>query len=302
MVLAGGIPEERPGRENARPAGADHRRAPATSWCNRPLAGGYTRLMVLFVRPGGLGLLALLSTACLAAGEARAPATDSVLEACAGRWIARHPKSVVGRGHDSVLEIERGPQGWTIRFDSVSYPGVVQRGEETYARGEPRPLRVEGDRLAYDWPLHADGELRAVEQTFLIEPERLTLPAWIERDARTWAYVQRDSRFLIRTEHDPHEVPTGSATLEGFPLFSTPVTYHAAVQENLAANGQDSFVIRFTQTDSAGAPVELGALVEDPEWHLWFQHTTTIGEQRWERLAESDWERIRALPAARPGN
>jgi len=248
--------------------------------------------------PGWLGLAALLSTACLAGGGAPAENTDSVLEACAGRWIARHPKSVVGRGHDSVLEIERGPQGWTIRFDSVSYPGVVKGGEETYSRGEPRALRVHEDRLAYDWSPHANSELRAVEQTFLIEPERLTLPAWVERDARTWAYVHRDSSFLIRTEHDPHEVPTGGATLEGFPLLPTPVRYHAAPQESTDRNGQPSFVIRFTQTDAEGAPVELGALVEDPEWHLWFQHTSTIGEQRWERLEENEWECIRALPGA----
>jgi len=296
MVLARTIPEELPARRN------DARRRQAALAPPRDVAlrsspaGGYTAFVHL--RLGSLGTAALLSSACLTSVEAPPPAVDPALEACAGRWIARHPKSVVGRGHDSVLEIERGPEGWTIRFDSVVYPGVVKPGRVTYARGEPRALRIDGDRLAYDWPLYSEGELRAVEQTFLIEPERLTLPAWVERDARTWAYVQRDSRFLIRTEHDPHEVPTGNATLEGFPLLPTPVTYHAAVQESLAANGQDSFVIRFTQTDSAGAPVELGALVEDPEWHLWFQHTTTIGEQRWERLDEREWERLRALPDA----
>ncbi|MBK7874712.1 MAG: hypothetical protein IPJ77_03010 [Planctomycetes bacterium] len=224
--------------------------------------------------------------------------TDA-LAACAGRWIRRGPQSILGRSTDLVLEIDRGPDGWTMRQDQVLHPGVRPRHEgEVEARrgGAPSPLSVDGDRFVYRTVLYADGALHEVRHTFRIDGEKLRFPAWVARGEREWAFADTREDIVLRTEHDPRIVASGAATLVGIPQRPTPIAYSAGFEPEAGRADVRPFVIRFAQPGEHGAQEELGRLIEHPEWGCQFVRFNTYHEGTWTRLPDAEWARIAALP------
>lgn len=185
-----------------------------------------------------------------------------------GTWTSEGPRTILGAGSDRTITLKRSGEGWTITFVTKHY--AVRRGAKAPPRVEqdgPHPVRVEDQEMVI-----SKGKDGATQRyTFLCSPERLILPAVVQKEPGRWEYRSPDDAFSVRCEHDPFEIPVGKAQMPGVLLGKGFYSYEEAPRSPLWPRAR---YLRFLErSDEAGQLVERFRLIFDE-----------YGRPRYERL------------------
>lgn len=164
-----------------------------------------------------------------ACDDAPSPTPDQGLmpQSFEGNWL--HPSPWHVGGYDTILEMWRKGDSWTITFTSISVHNEhLNRNKTVTVRG-PFEAQMQDGVLTYI----ENGRKR--EHTIKLEKrwrDCLVLPAINQVDAKTWVFKAPDdirgtgTRFAtFECEHDPRIVPVGTATVRGTRWTNEPRFY-----------------------------------------------------------------------------
>lgn len=234
-----------------------------------------------------------------APSTAESPQAADPLARFEGRWIVRGPYTPIHSGSDRVVVIARSDDGWTIAWGRVRHPGIVRKDQlTTFFMDRATPLAWREAGLEFESP-ELPGRVQRI--TADMRAGHLVLPCVVQRDARTWEYADGLSGGVFVCEHDPLQVPSGSAEHPDARWVGLPSSYRFTEKASLLEPGQYVPVIEFRQQNPEGgedlcAELMLDRGVEGPYVRITHLSKAYFGRV-WEPLSNEELARLRALPA-----
>ena len=152
-----------------------------------------------------LGMLAW----CLASSAQDSTGQSILIE---GAWTHRGPKTVIGEGADTTVVVSRETNAWTITFETIRFPSVVQKDAKPVThRAGPYIATVDDKELVFT------KYGKEVRYTFLCDSNRMILPAFVQKKPGEWVFREDREFFRIQCEQDPFKIPVGKAGIPGVP-------------------------------------------------------------------------------------
>jgi hypothetical protein len=173
-----------------------------------------------------------------------------------GTWSERGVRNIIGAGTETTVIVKKNEIGWTITYEIVRYPSVNDKGAVPVIRTEG-PYKVTVD----DQELVIAKEDKEVRYTFLCDPQRMILPAIVQKRPGEWAFRSESESFVVRCENDPLKVPMGKAEIPGVLGGRGFYSYEEAPRSRLSTRGQ---YLRFLdRSDEKGQLFERFRLIFD---------------------------------------
>lgn len=226
------------------------------------------------------------------------PAADP-LARFEGRWIVRGPYTQVHRGSDQIVVIERGDDGWTLASGGVQHPGIVRKDQPTtFQMGRAVPLAWRANGLEFEHP-SIPGRIQRI--TADMREDHLVMPCVVQQDARTWEFADGREGGVFECEHDPFQVPTGTATHPELRWMGLASSYRVTEKDSVLERGKRVPVIEFWQREPDGGEVLCAELVlehraEGPQVRITHLSKAYFGRV-WEPLSAEELARLSTLPA-----
>ncbi|MEX2140766.1 MAG: hypothetical protein WD894_16000 [Pirellulales bacterium] len=188
-----------------------------------------------------------------------------------GTWTHSGPRSIIGSGADRTVTVKKVGDDWTITLVTTHYPSVREKDAKPREQREgPYPVHVDDQDLVFT---REKGKVPA-RYTFLCAPERLIMPAIVQKKPGLWEYRYEYQSFRIKCEDDPFKTPVGKAQISGVRLGKGYHSYEEAPRSRFWPRAR---YLRFLErSDEGGQLFERFRLIFDD-----------YGWPRYERLFET---------------
>jgi hypothetical protein len=188
-----------------------------------------------------------------------------------GTWIHQGPRSIIGSGTDRAVTLKKAGDEWTITLVTTHHPSVrEQDAKPREQRDGPYPVHVDDQELVFT----RDRSKAPARYTFLCAPERLIMPAIVQKKPGLWELRSEYESFRVKCEDDPFKTPLGKAEVPGVLLGKGYYSYEEAPRSRLWPRAR---YLRFLErSDEGGQLCERFRLIFDD-----------YGWPRYERLFET---------------
>lgn len=189
-----------------------------------------------------------------------------------GKWTEHGVRNIIGAGTETTVILKKNGNEWTITWEFVRYPSVNEKTARPILRADgPYPVTVDDQELV------VTREGKEIRSTFLCDPQRLILPAIVQKKPGEWAFRSEAESFVVRCENDPFKVPVGKAEIPGVPGGHGFYSYEEAPRSLSSPRGQ---YLRFLdRSDEKGQLFERFRLIFDRYGSTRYEAILETGER-----------------------
>lgn len=179
----------------------------------------------------------------------------AVTPLASGTWRLRGPRTVTGRGTDTEVTLSQSDERWFIALRHFRFAGVNAPDRAPTIRSEG-PFELQEDRGVISYR----DDTRWRRLSFRIEPERLIMPAFVERKPGQWVYESWHGSFRLELPQSHREVPVGKAS---FPSTVNRNGYYTYEEAPYTPGTPEGRHLRLLTREKDGRLVERQRLIFD---------------------------------------
>jgi hypothetical protein len=189
-----------------------------------------------------------------------------------GVWTHCGVRSILGQGVDTTITLKKEGMEWRIAYERILYPSLHEKGAKPELLLEgPYLVRVEDQEMVLS------KENQEVRYTFICSPERLILPAFVQKKPGEWVFRSDREFFTVRCEHNPFEVPVGKAQIPGVLLGKGYYSYEEAPRSRFWPSAQ--YLRFFERSEEKGQLCERFRLIFDEYGSPRYERLLSTGER-----------------------